>query len=127
MLAFGHFYASPLMDDTPRVTMGQFPTNFERHSLPEVKDMAAGQMKTGPITHGSALSRTIGEFGAKTGGSGAFGLNSVPTRLTNPNAGQLKIAKKLNTVGPMAGVVRRKAVASKVNRTPRFGYPKIKT
>lgn len=89
--------------------------------------MAAGQYRTGQMTPGAANPRSIGNFGQKSGGSGAFGLNSIPNSNTEPNAGQRMIAKKLNVAGKMAGVIRRKAVASKVNRTPRFGYPPIKT
>lgn len=77
--------------------------------------MAAGQMKTGQITHSM--------------NGGAFGLNSVPTRLREANAGQRKIAKKLDVSGVTAGVVRRKIAAARIggmtNKTPRTGYPAI--
>lgn len=91
----------------------EFPKNLERARAPEVRRVAAGQMKTGQITHSMH--------------GGAFGLNSVPTPLRHANAGNLKIAKKLNVAGNMAGVVRRKVSAAnvKTNRTPRTGYPAI--
>lgn len=89
------------------------PTSLERQRAPEVKRMAAGQMKTGPITHSMH--------------GGAFKLNSVPTSLRRPNAGERMIAKKLNVAGKYAGVVRRRSAAANVsvNRTPRTGYPAI--
>jgi hypothetical protein len=60
-------------------------------------------------------------------GAGAFGLKSVPTSLSGPNAGNLMIAKRLNVAGKYRGVARRRSMAVKAGAPRPGGYPSIRS